>query len=173
MKFGWVLGIVMLVLVFLLLSMARKAINLGTSRTQGVSKVEAHLVEGTTDALEIEITLWNVKKDHAITEILMPKDLFVALDARTPEGFRNEPAPVPEGGAERAQLEEQNRLNVRWVGRLLLRPNTGALLSIPAKTPTHGAGTLRLRYEGENHAGVMTHNTFEVSVRTARVSAKP
>ena len=164
MKNYTVIALVVIGALVLIIGMARKALHLSTPSTACVAQTEASWKDGAKDALEFRVAVWNVKETQYLTEVHIPKDLFVAIDAMTPPEFKQETfAEAKPHDPQSAALDQQY---VRWVGRLRLRPNDPLVFSIPARTPGKGAGILRFFFQSKDN---VPSGSAEAYVRVHRV----
>jgi hypothetical protein len=92
-------------------------------------------------------------KPHTVTEIEMPKEWAQALGVSTPSGFTEQPLAAEKKTDDQAFIEKFNRETTRWVGQLAIPRDQDVVMSIPAKQPKAGSGTIRFRYESRGKFG--------------------
>jgi hypothetical protein len=104
-------------------------------------------------AIRCTLRLTGSDKLHTVTEIKMPREWVQALGASPPSGFTEQPLLAESKTDDLAFIEKFNRETVRWVGQFAIQRDQDHLLSIPARQPRAGRGTIRFQYEHRSKLG--------------------
>jgi len=119
-------------------------------------------------AIDLELSLTGSGDGYFLSTIEIPRQVAEAAGIQPPAGFHEQSMPLeqPQDTEDAEFVKKWNAENVRFVGRLDLKPGQRCLVSIPARDPRLVTGTLNLTYEwrGRYVGG---------SVRSAKVDLNP
>lgn len=93
-----------------------------------------------------ELLLQNTKTAHYITELDIQRPVAETMKIGNPEGFRLEALPATKSD-EKEWVDNWNRENVRFTGRLEITPGVPVTLFIPAATPALEGLEIRGQFE--------------------------
>ena len=108
-------------------------------------------VRSAEGALVGELTLSNSTAPHFVTSLSVPRNDAERLQLQPPAGFVAQPLPAE--GADPAWVEEWNRENLRFVGRLELVPGVPTRLVMPASAAHDHGVTLKGQFENGRRFG--------------------
>jgi hypothetical protein len=96
-------------------------------------------------AVACDLLLRDAKEDRYITELSLPRLVAEKVKIEAPEGFRAQP--LEDAKSDKAWLENWNRENIRFVGRVKIAPSVPALILFPVAIPRLEGLEIRGQYE--------------------------
>lgn len=97
------------------------------------------------DAIVCDLRLRDAKEDRFITELSLSRPVAERLKIAAPAGFRAEP--LADAKSDPAWVENWNRENVRFTGRVRISPDMPLILTFPAAAASLESTEINGRFE--------------------------